>query len=109
MNAVTGFVAIVSLLLALATAGDARKDQAKVDAPPRNITPSKIAINHNETMVRDATSVQQPDAWAEWWTNVQDFVFANLITYDLRDKGGCDDWGCGTNHNETMVSDEPVK
>ena len=20
-------------------------------------------------------------------------------------KGGCDDWGCGSNHNETLVSD----
>ncbi len=54
MNAVTSFVAIVSILLALAAAGGAAKAPVGVSSPPaRQITPSKLATNHNETMVRD--------------------------------------------------------
>ncbi|MCM3906052.1 MAG: hypothetical protein ND866_30580 [Pyrinomonadaceae bacterium] len=62
MNTVTGFVAIVSLLLAMATAGGTAKDQAKVNSSDsRNISPSKIVLNHNETMVNEAASVQRCD------------------------------------------------
>ncbi len=62
MNAVTGFVAIVSLLLAMALAGGVAKDQAKGNSSDsRNISPSKIVLNHNETMVSEAASVQQGD------------------------------------------------
>lgn len=62
MNAVTGFVAIVSLLVALATAGGTTQPQAdtnvrKAGKPSTDylVTPSKLATNHNETLVRDTT------------------------------------------------------
>ena len=59
MNAVTGLVAIVSLLLALAAAGGTAEEPAGVSSPPaRRITPSKLATNHNETLVRDTAPVE---------------------------------------------------
>jgi hypothetical protein len=59
MNALTSFVAIVSLLLALATGGGTAQEPAGVSFPPeRQITPTKLATNHNETLVRDTASVR---------------------------------------------------
>ena len=59
MNAVTSFVAIVSLLLALAAAGGAAKEPAGMSSPPAGqITPSKLAANHNETLVRDTAPMK---------------------------------------------------
>ena len=59
MNAVTIFVAIVSLLLALAAAGGAAKEPAGVSSSPAGlVSPSKLATNHNETLVRDAAPVR---------------------------------------------------
>jgi hypothetical protein len=59
MNAVTSFVTIVSLLLALTAAGGAAKEPAGVSSPSAGlITPSKLATNHNETLVRDAARVR---------------------------------------------------
>jgi len=133
MNAVTGLVAIVSLLLALAAAGGAAKEQAGVSPKAeRQITTSKLGVNHNETLARDttssnvprpagcptwmcgsnhndtlvsdATSVQQEDTLSQWLTNVQAYVFASFTSY-APVRGGCDDWGCGMNHNETLVRD----
>ena len=67
MNTVTGLVAIASLLLALAAAGGATKEQTDVNSPveTRATTSSDArdeepptcppcATNHNETLVRDA-------------------------------------------------------
>lgn len=107
MNAVTSFVAIVSLLLALATAGGAAKQQAEVNSPAaaRDITPSKIVLNHNETMVSDAALVQQADTLSEWLTSLQAYVFTRFSTY-VPGGGGCDDdWGCGMNDSETLARD----
>ena len=60
MNAVTGLVAIVSLLLALAGAGGAATEQAGADSQAaRPVTTSKLGANHNETLVSDATPVEQ--------------------------------------------------
>lgn len=157
MNAVTNFMAIASILLALATAGGAVKQQAEVNSPAtaRDTTPSKIAINHNETMVSDAALVQQVDTLSDWLTSLQAFVFGRFVNTpaDIAPSrialnhnetmvsdaamvqqadtssegltspqafvfsrflsyapgvgrpGGCDDWGCGGNHNETFVED----
>ena len=103
MNAGTGLLAIVTLLLALAGAGGVATEQAGVDSrAARPITPSKLGVNHNETLVSDATPVQQADTWGQWLTSVRAFVFTRFPVYV---PGGCDDWGCGMNHNETMVSD----
>ena len=63
MNAVTSFVAIVSLLLGLATAGGATKEQAEVNSTAARSATSRVSNdceewacggNHNETLVRDA-------------------------------------------------------
>ncbi len=66
MNAVTGFIAIVSLLLALAGGGETAQRKAgggpkelagASSQPASQITRSKLATNHNETLVRDTTRV----------------------------------------------------
>ncbi len=108
MNGAASLVTIVSLLLAMALAGGTAKKQESVNSQTeRNIAPSRIALNHNETLVSDATSVQQTDAWSQFLTNVQVFIFNRFSSYAPGRglPGGCDDdWGCGTNHNETMLS-----
>jgi hypothetical protein len=59
MNAGLSVIAIVVLLFALAAAGGSAKDQPGVNSSGANeIAPSKIAINHNETLVRDTTPLQ---------------------------------------------------
>lgn len=103
MNALTSFVTIASLLLALATAGTVVNKQTDVNSPAasRNITPSKLGLNHNETMVSDAALVQQADT-VKWLMNVQTSI---LTRFSIYLSGRCEDWGCGTNHNETLVRD----
>lgn len=113
MNAVTGFVAIVSLLLALATAGGAAKDQAKGNSSDsRNISPSKIVLNHNETFVQDASPTRQADDSELLTTAKQAAASAVrlLIRFFINAPGGggCDDWGCGSNHNEMLVRDDSM-
>jgi hypothetical protein len=69
MDAITNLVTIVSLLLALAAAGDAAKSQVNVSSPsatrgassrllPGNCDDWECGGNHNETLVRDATPVK---------------------------------------------------
>jgi len=65
MNAVTSFVAIVSLLLALAAGGGTPSPQASTTRKAGEgqkevtlVTPSKLATNHNETLVRDMAPVK---------------------------------------------------
>ena len=59
MNTVTGFVAIVSLLLALAAGGGTVKEQVGVSFTlARKITPSKLATTHNETLVSDTAPMK---------------------------------------------------
>ena len=54
MNAATSFVLTVSLLLALAMAGGGTKEQTHMKSSAvSEANPSRIAINHNETMLRD--------------------------------------------------------
>ena len=106
MNTGMSFLAIVSLLLAMAMAGEAVKQQTRgtSSAPTYNREAvDRIAINHNETMVSDVALVQQASLWL---TNLRSFVVTEFVTYSHRGKVGCDDeFGCGMNHNETMVSD----
>ena len=58
MNAVTSFVAIASLLLALAAAGGVATEQAKVNSPAATRGTTLVCPtcggNHNETLVSDA-------------------------------------------------------
>ena len=99
MNIATSFIAIVSLLLALATADTATKQQSEEQsrATAAETSPSKIALNHNETMVSDAALTQDASLWSRWVTSVQAFFFSRPTP------GGCDEFGCGMNHNETML------
>jgi hypothetical protein len=103
MNIGTSFVAIVSLLLALAAADIATKEQSNGTSTTATVTaPNRIALNHNETMVSDAPVAQDANFWSRWVTSLQAF-------FSTRPKpGGCDEFGCGMNHNETMVSDAPL-
>lgn len=140
MNTVTSLTAIVSLLLALAAAGGAAKEQAGADSQAaRPITTSKLGVNHNETLVNDATpvrqvngsfhatkmagcpiwycgtnhnetlmsdatSAQQTSTLSRWLTSIQAVFFTSFST-NARGGAPCEDWGCGMNHNETLVSD----
>ena len=108
MNAVTGFVAIVSLLLALAAAGGATKEQAEVNSPTATRGTTSLCPtcggNHNETMVSDAPSVQQTDLLSQWLTSVQEFVFTSFSTYARGEEPPVCPM-CGGNHNETLVRD----
>jgi hypothetical protein len=62
MNALGGFIAIVALLLALAAASGTA--QRKAGGGPKElaglVTRSKLAANHNETLVRDTAQVPTP-------------------------------------------------
>ena len=100
MNARTGLVAIVSLLLALAGAGGAATEQTEVHpATGARSTASRLpdwgdtcptwgcGENHNETLVRDATPARQAGVSRHATTT------------------GCPIWMCGSNHNETLVND----
>jgi methionine-rich copper-binding protein CopC len=91
MNIATSFIAIVSLLLALATADMATKQQSEEQTPAAAAekSPSKIALNHNETMVSDAPLAQNNNAEsvrqfqprvALWqpWENGSHFLKAQL-------------------------------
>ena len=107
MNTGMSFLAIASLLLAMAMAGESLKQQARgtSSAPTHNRNSvDRIAINHNETMVSDVALVKQASLWL---TNLRSLVVTKFATYTRGGKGGCDEFGCGMNHNETMVSDVP--
>ena len=74
-------------------------------AAARNITPSKLVLTITETMVSDAAvEVQQADTLSDWLMSVQAFVFSGFLTH-LPVRGDCNEFGCGTNHIETMVHD----
>lgn len=106
MNITTSFIAIVSLLLALATADTATKQQSEEQSPAAAAAtaPSKIALNHNETMVSEAPLAQDASLWSRWVTSVQAFIFTSFSNGAPVNRDGCDDdFGCGMNHNETML------
>jgi hypothetical protein len=66
MNAVTGFAAIVSILVALAAGGATTQSQAGITVRKAGeqqgdtylMTSKKLATNHNETLVRDTAPVK---------------------------------------------------
>ena len=105
MNITTSFIAIVSLLLALATADIATIDQSNSTCNTTTVTnPNRIALNHNETMVSDEPLAEQSVGWSQLLMSLRGFFFSRPSP------GGCDEWGCGSNHNETLVRDSaPVK
>ena len=50
------------------------------------------------SMKIDNQTVRGTKPQASWLTSVWDFFFKGT-----RPPGGCDDWGCGMNHNETLA------
>ena len=60
--------------------------------------PSRIAINHNETMLGGSLAIGQAYTLSDLLTSIQAFFSPKPTS------GGCDEWGCGGNHNETMLS-----
>ena len=95
MNVTTTLILTFSLLMVLAVGGASTQTQNSSEAS--ETPPSRIAINHNETMLVDFAPIQTSNMWDEWLKNFAAF-FSTKPT-----PGGCDDWGCGTNHNETML------
>jgi hypothetical protein len=61
-------------------------------------------MNHNETLVNDVPLLEQPHALSQWLANVQAFVLATF-TNNAPVRDWCENWGCGSNHNETLLSD----
>ena len=104
MNTGMTIATIFSLLLALATAGDASKHQAGVSSPAAIRGHN---LNHNETLVRDAAPLQRTDDWSLWLSSEQAFDPASLFIQFLsyRAGGQCSPMVCGSNHNETFVRD----
>jgi len=96
MNAGTYLLLTLSLLFALAVAGSAISEQRNEDSD--STTPSRIAINHNETML----SVAAPAY------GLSDLLADFQAFFSKPTSGGCDEWGCGTNHNETMLCSIPT-
>lgn len=59
MDTAMSWITVISLLLALATVGGTVKQQSGADSPPAGtVTASKLATNHNETLVRDSAPMK---------------------------------------------------
>jgi len=54
-------------------------------------------MNHNETMLGGSLAIGQAYTLADLLASIQALAVSKPTT------GGCDDWGCGMNHNETML------
>ena len=107
MNTGMTIATIFSLLLALATAGDATKHQAGVSDSPAGVRGHNL--NHNETLVRDTALVQRADDWSLWLSGEHSFDPASLLIQFsfYRADATCAPWirGVNLNHNETLVRD----
>ncbi len=122
-------LSIISLLVALATAGGAAKHQAGTGDGPSisgfNLNHNETLVretnfgkvgpascpkwicgaNHNETLVRDTALVQQSNDWSLWMSS-ESFAASVLMQFSMYRGGpGCSPWVCGSNHNETLVRD----
>ena len=102
MNAITTLILTLSVLMVLAVAGATSNVQNSSEAS--DTPPSKIAINHNETMLGSSLAIGQAYSMTD---SVSDLL-ASIQAFFGRPTsggGGCDDWECGSNHNETMLLD----
>jgi hypothetical protein len=102
MNTGMTIATIFSLLLALATAGDATRHQARVSD---STAIRGQNLNHNETMVRDTTLNQRTEDWSLWLSGEQAFAPVSLLVQFSFYRPGlvCPPIMC--NHNETLVRD----
>ena len=93
MNATTTLILTLSLFMVLAVGAAGTTDNS---SEASETPPSRIAINHNETMLGSSLAIGQAYTFADLLASIQ-AVFAKPSS------GGCDEWGCGSNHNETML------
>jgi hypothetical protein len=94
------------LALALAATGSSTRYPADVRNSPAAVPGHNL--NHNETLVRDTTLTQRADDWSLWLSVEQAFAVAQrFIPFPIYQPriAGCGPWGCGQNHNETLVRD----
>ncbi len=95
MSAITTLILTMSVLMVLAVGGAGTSTQVSSEAS--DTPPSRIAINHNETMLGSSMAIGQAYTLADLLASIQALVVSKPTI------GGCDDWGCGSNHNETML------
>ena len=118
MNAGMTIATILSLLLALAAAGDTTRPQAGVDNSPTSVRevplqhnetlvrdqgPRGHNLNHNETIARDTSQMKKAGGFCPpWMCNHNETLVRDTA---LTKKAGltCPKWICGANHNETTV------
>jgi len=109
MNLGTTITLMLALMLALAlgaVGGSTSRSQANLgDSSP---AVRGHNLNHNETLVNDEATTKHADDWSLWLSSERSFdpssVLIQLLSY--RAGAGCSPWICGSNHNETLVSDE---
>jgi hypothetical protein len=59
MNAAMSLIAMVALLLALAAPAGTAKEPAVINSSGgTTVAPARIALNHNETLLRDTASMR---------------------------------------------------
>ena len=102
MSAITTLILTLSLLMVLAV-GSATT-QTRISSDAIDAQPSRLAANHNETMLGGSLAIGQAysvtDSVSDLLASIQAF-----FGRPTSGGGGCDDWECGGNHNETMLLD----
>jgi hypothetical protein len=69
-------------------------------------SPSGHNLNHNETLVGDTVSIKPASEQNAWTDGEQSFSTSLLLSFlTYRVGAGCSPMVCGSNHNETMISD----
>ncbi|MCM3871628.1 MAG: hypothetical protein ND895_13175 [Pyrinomonadaceae bacterium] len=105
MNTGMAIATIFSLLLALATAGDATKHQAPVSD---STAIRGQNLNHNETLVRDSEFKTVGPANCPKWLcggNHNETLICDT-KFEAVGPTTCPKWICGSNHNEMLLRDK---
>ena len=95
MSAITTLILTMSVLMVLAVGGASTNAENSSEAS--DMPPSRIAINHNETMLGGSMAIGQAYTVADLFADIQALLVSKRIS------AGCDEWMCGSNHNETML------
>lgn len=71
---------------------------------------SEVLRDERSVILRTEVSARRGDARNLWLTSEVIDWSTGSTRYRAGGGGGCDEWGCGSNHNETLVRDTaPVK
>lgn len=71
---------------------------------------SEVLRDERSVIVRTEVSARRGDARNLWMTSEVIDWSTGSTRFQAGGGGGCDEFGCGTNHNETLVRDtEPMK